>query len=32
VKEIMAKGCSVLNVKKFCTIDGMHKRMEKIEG
>jgi len=31
MKEIMAKGCQVLNVKKFCTIDGMLKRLEKIE-
>jgi len=31
MKDIMAKGCQVLNVKKFCTIEGMLKRLEKIE-
>jgi len=31
MKDIMAKGCQVLNVKKFCTIDGMLKRLEIIE-
>jgi dynein heavy chain len=31
MKDIMAKGCKVLNVRNFCTIDGMNKRLEVIE-
>jgi dynein heavy chain len=31
VKEIMAKGVEVKNVKNFCTIDNMLKRLQKIE-
>ena len=27
----MAKGGEVKNILKFCTIDGMYKRLEKIE-
>ncbi len=32
MREIMAKGGEVKNILKFCTIDGMYKRLEKIEG
>jgi dynein heavy chain len=32
MREIMAKGGEVRNILKFCTIDGMYKRLEKIEG
>ena len=32
MKEIMAKGCDVKNVLGFCTIAGMLKRLEKIQG
>lgn len=28
----MAKGCEVKNVLQFCTIPGMLKRLEKIQG
>ena len=31
MKEIMAKGCEVKNILKFCTIAGMLKRLEKIQ-
>lgn len=30
MKEIMAKGCQVMNVRNFCTIDGMNKRLDLI--
>lgn len=32
MREIMQKGGEVKNILKFCTIDGMYKRLEKIEG
>ncbi len=28
----MAKGGEVKNIMNFCTIDGMYKRLDKIEG
>jgi len=28
----MSKGGEVKNILKFCTIEGMYKRLEKIEG
>ena len=32
MREIMSKGGEVKNILKFCTIEGMFKRLEKIEG
>ena len=32
MREIMKKGGEVKNILKFCTIDGMYKRLDKIEG
>jgi len=32
MREIMKKGGEVKNVLKFCTIDGMYKRLDKIQG
>jgi dynein heavy chain len=32
MREIMGKGAEVKNILKFCTIDGMYKRLDKIEG
>lgn len=32
MREIMKKGGEVKNILKFCTIDGMYKRLDKIQG
>ena len=32
MREVMTKGGDVKNILKFCTIDGMFKKLEKIEG
>ena len=32
MREIMSKGAEVKNILKFCVIDGMYKRLDKIEG
>lgn len=32
MKEIMHTGCEIKNTLKFCTIPGMLKRLEKIQG
>ena len=32
MRAIMKKGGEVRNILKFCTIDGMYKRLDKIEG
>lgn len=31
MKEIMQKGCTIKNCLKFCTIEGMLKRLESIQ-
>lgn len=31
MKEVMAQGCQIKNAMKFCTIQGLLKRLEKIE-
>ena len=32
MREIMKKSGEIKNILRFCTIDGMYKRLEKIEG
>ena len=32
MRDVMTKGGDIKNILKFCTIDGMYKRLEKIEG
>jgi len=31
MKEIMKNGCDIKNAMKFCTIEGMLKRLESIQ-
>jgi dynein heavy chain, axonemal len=32
MREVMAKGKEVKNILNFCTIDGMYKKLDKIQG
>lgn len=32
MREVMKKGAEVKNILRFCTIDGMYKKLDKIQG